>query len=130
MNIDTAFPSKYLRAADLGDVQPIVTIARVTVEAVGREQEQKPIVYFVGKSKGVVLNKTNSRAIAQIAGSSETDDWEGTQIQLYVATVEFSGESMEAIRVRAPKQAKAKPAPKPEPVEPVDDMAGEDNIPF
>jgi hypothetical protein len=127
VNIDNAFPSKYLRAADLGDAQPVVTIARVAVEAVGREQEQKPVVYFVDKAKGVVLNKTNSRAIAQIAGSSETDDWGGTQVQLYVATVEYSGESMEAIRIRAPKTT-AKPRPAPV-VAPPSDIPTDD-IPF
>lgn len=127
MNIDQSFPSKYLKASDIGDAQPVVQIARVTVEAVGREQEQKPIVYFVGKSKGVVLNKTNARAIAQIAGSNETDDWTGIAVQLYVAQVEFSGESMEAIRIRAPKQRAAAPvAPKPAPISEAD----EDSIPF
>lgn len=127
MNIDQSFPSKYLKASDIGDAQPVVQIARVTVEAVGREQEQKPILYFVGKSKGVVLNKTNARAIAQIAGSNETDDWTGITVQLYVAQVEFSGESMEAIRIRAPKQRAATPvAPKPAPISEADD----DSIPF
>lgn len=126
MNIDQSFPSRYLKASDIGDSAPVCIISRVTIEAVGRDQEQKPILYFANKTKGVVLNKTNARAVAQIAGSSETDDWAGVQVQLYVAQVEFSGESMEAIRIRAPKAAK--PQPKPQLVAPID--APEDDIPF
>jgi len=127
MDVNAAFPSKYLRAADLGDAQPVVTISRVVVEAVGRDQEQKPVVYFDGKAKGVVLNKTNARAIAAVVGSSETDDWQGWQVQLYVATVEFSGESMEAIRIRAPRQGRSTPPPPPPP--PASDVVDSD-IPF
>ena len=112
MNINSAFPSNYLKASDLGEAQPVVTIDRVTVEPVGRDKEMKPVVYFQGKTKGIVLNKTNSKKIAEIAESHETDDWAGVQIKLYATEVEFSGEQVEAIRIKAPKQtAKAKPKP-------------------
>jgi len=32
MNVNQAFPSKYLRPADVGDGQPVVTIERVEIE--------------------------------------------------------------------------------------------------
>ena len=111
MNINSAFPSNYLKASDLGEAQPVVTIDRVTVEPVGRDKEMKPVVYFQGKTNGIVLNKTNSKKIAEIAGSHETEDWTGVQIKLYATEVEFSGEQVEAIRIKSPKQAKAKPKP-------------------
>jgi hypothetical protein len=138
MNINAAFPSKYLKAADLGDAQPIVTISHIELEKMpGDKNETRPVVYFEGKSKGVVLNLTNSKAIASIAGTPETDDWAGIQVQLYVAEVSFKSEMVEAIRIRAPKRAaRTAPAvakPKP-PVEAESDFGGpdvdEDPLPF
>jgi hypothetical protein len=107
VNINQAFPSKYLKASDLEGNTVIVKIADVKVEAVGRDQDTKPVVYFEGKKKGLVLNKTNSNKIAQIAQSHETDEWVGVTIAIYPTEVEFSGESVEAIRVKAPKSAAA-----------------------
>jgi hypothetical protein len=101
MNIDQAFPSQYLKASDLAGNQPIVTIERVEFEPVGQKKEMKPILYFAGKDKGMVLNKTNAKNIANLVGSGETDEWVGFRIKLYSANVEFQGESVESIRVKA-----------------------------
>ncbi len=127
-NIHDAFPSKYLRASDLSGASPVVTIDRVDFEPVGQSREMKGVVYFVGKTKGLVLNKTNARKIEEIAGSPETDDWPATKVQLYQTEVEFQGETVETIRCRAPKSA-TKPKPKPVPAE---DENGVDSseIPF
>ena len=131
MNIDSAFPSAYLKASDLGTSAPVVTIDRVEVEPVGRDREMKPVVYFKGKEKGVVLNKTNSNMIATLTGSRDTDDWSGCQIRIYATTTEFGGETVECIRVKgaagAAKSAPQRPAPvAPEPVGTLDDS----DIPF
>ena len=107
MNINDAFPSNYLKASDLGEAQPVVTIDRVEVEAVGRGKEMKPVICFAGKTKGMVLNKTNSKKIAEIAGSNDTDDWHGVQVKLYATEVDFQGETVEAIRVKSPAKPKA-----------------------
>ena len=125
MNINDAFPSNYLKASDLGEAQPVVTIDRVEVEPVGRGKEMKPVIYFAGKQKGMVLNKTNSKKIAEIAASHDTDDWAGVQIKLFATEVDFQGETVEAIRVKSPQTAKVKP--KPAPVEAVDDL---EEVPF
>lgn len=127
MNINDAFPSNYLKASDLGEAQPVVTIDRVEVEAVGRGKEMKPVVYFAGKQKGMVLNKTNSKKIAEIAGSMDTDDWHGVQIKLYSTEVDFQGETVEAIRIKPPQAAKAKP--KPAPVV-SDELTEDETVPF
>lgn len=130
-NIDAVFPSHYLKASDLGDSQPVVTIDRLDIEPIGRQKEMKPVLYFVGKEKGLVLNKTNARKIADLAGSKDTEDWAGTRIKLYATEVEFQGEPMESIRVKAASngQTVTKPKPKPDPAgmtNPDDD----DPIPF
>lgn len=104
MNVEKAFPSKYLKASDLGTKDQTVTIARVELGTVGQQQEQKPIVYFEGKDKGLCLNKTNSRTIAEIAESWESDAWIGVVIVLFRTQVEFSGKTVEAIRVKTPKR--------------------------
>jgi len=123
MNIDSAFPSNYLKASDLGDNQPVVTIDRVEVEAVGRDKEMKPVLYFRGKEKGLVLNKTNGRKIAELLGSKDTEDWIGGQIRIYATETEFGGETVECIRI---KGAKAQPKPQPAPAVEMDD----ESIPF
>jgi hypothetical protein len=127
-NINDLYPSMYLKASDLGESQPVVTIDRVELEPVGRTKEMKPVVYFAGKQKGMVLNKTNSKKIAEITSSHDTDDWHGAQVRLFATEVDFQGETVEAIRVKAPAAAKAKPvAPPPAPeFAPLDDS----DIPF
>lgn len=131
-NIQDAFPSNYLKASDLKGAQPVVTIDRVEFEPVGRQKEMKPILYLVGKEKGIVLNKTNANNITGLAGTSETDEWRGVRIRLYATHVEFQGETVEAIRVKAapPQAAMARQAPPPPP--PVEDVAPltDDDIPF
>jgi hypothetical protein len=142
MNINDSFPSNYLKASDLGTTEPVVTIDRVEHEPVGRDREMKAVLYFQGKEKGVVLNKTNAKKITELLGSPETDEWSGFKIRLYATTTEFAGETVECIRVKAagvPKpNGKAKPAParrsQPQPVEESGDHAAveltDDDIPF
>lgn len=122
-NIQDAFPSKYLKASDLNGREPIVTIKGVKYEAVGRDKEMKAVVYFKGKDKGIVLNKTNATKITKIVGSSETDDWRGHQIKLYSTETEFGGETVECIRI---KPATAPPPPP----EPDDDRDSDDDEPL
>ena len=106
MKLSDAFPSKYLKATDLSGREPTVTIERITVEDLG--DETKPILYFVGHTKGLVLNVTNGRMLAMDYGD-EMDNWINARIQLYSERVAFQGRIVEAIRVRVP--ADAKPAP-------------------
>jgi hypothetical protein len=133
MNINQAFPSKYLKASDLGDQTVNVTISDIKIEQVGQDRDTKPVAYFQGKTKGLVLNKTNSRKIASIAGSPETDDWVGVQIAIFPTETEFAGESVECIRVKAAKGTRTVTAehhvPPSEP-EPKAAPVTDDDIPF
>jgi hypothetical protein len=99
MRISTAFPSEYLRAADLQGRRISVKIARVEMRDVG--EDTKPVVYFEGKEKGLPLNKTNSNTISAAYGD-ETDDWEGMEIVLYETMVEFQGQRKPGIRCLVP----------------------------
>ena len=143
MKIGSAFPSDYLKAADLQDRPANVTIKGVKIEEVGRDKDQKPVLYFQGKTKGMVLNKTNSRTIAKIVGSEETDDWSGVEVVIYPTETEFAGEMVDCIRIRANKAQPGKaPAtsplrkPTPPPIDPEGDPeadnfhADESDVPF
>ena len=135
MNINDAYPSKYLKTTDLPDEgsQP-VTIEKIILEEVGKDRETKPVIYFEEFSKALVCNKTNARTIARALSSEDFDDWIGRRIALYRTEVEFGGEMMEGIRVKAAKSP-TKPAEKPATpaavrtrvTEPAD---GDDGIPF
>jgi len=107
MNINDAFPSKYLKAADLPeDGAQQFTIEGVRMEEIGMDKDRKPVIYFEDDHKGLVCNKTNANTIAKVLGSQEFEDWIGKQISLYRCEVQFQGDMVEAIRVkvRTPKK--------------------------
>src|SRR5258708_1869484 len=101
-NLNDLFPSKWLKSYDLQGHEPVVTIDRIELEAMGRTREALPVVYFRGKAKGLKLNKTIATAIAAIAGSPDIARWPGTPLQLYATTATFGGQAFQVVRVRAP----------------------------
>jgi hypothetical protein len=106
MKITSAFSSKFLKASDIPEDRPVVVrIDRVEIEDVGGkgQQEHKPVLYFIGKEKGMVLNKTNSKVVANAYGD-ETDDWHGKSVQIYATEVEFQGDMVAALRLRIPNK--------------------------
>lgn len=107
MKISGAFPSRYLRAADLQGKQAAVVMSHVTMETIG--DDERPVLYFKGKDKGLVLNKTNANTIADMFGD-DTQDWRDGEILLFETSVEFQGKIMAGIRCRIPPR---KPEPKP-----------------
>lgn len=121
-NINEAFPSKYLKASDLQGRQVTVKMDRAQYENIG--DDRKLVLYFQGKEKGMVLNKTNANNIGHLYGD-DTDNWNGEEITLFEASVDFQGRTVPAIRVKGPQ--KAKPAA-PKQAAPADDM--NDAVPF
>lgn len=108
--------SAYLKKEDIGDRRVAVTIESVDLETVGQgqEQEEKYVLRFVGKSKGMVLNKTNAETISEILGDDEMDNWAGHKITLYVDKhVMMAGKKVGGIRVMAYQPPKPVPGPKP-----------------
>lgn len=112
MNINDTFPSKYLKATDLQGREVTVAIRSVVVEKIG--DDTRPVLYFMNKEKGMVLNKTNSMNIALVYGP-ETDGWIGHSVTLFAAWVDYQGKQVQGLRVRAAQAAYA-PAPIPAPV--------------
>lgn len=100
MKISDAFPSKYLKADDLGNARVPLTIKMVVIEDIA-DKEYKPVMHFMGKDKGMVLNKTNAGLCAAVWGD-ETDMWQGKQLDLYAQPVMFQGRQVMGLAL-APK---------------------------
>ena len=124
MDARTAFPCKYLKAADIEGKGPItLTIDRYDMEEMpGDEREIKPVIYFQGAKKGLVLNITNNNEAIDSFGY-ETDSWCGQQITLSHGKTDFRGKRVGTIILTAVASA---PVPEPVPHESVSD----DQIPF
>lgn len=122
--IGNIFGGDYLKAEHLGDRPVTVTIESVKVKSF--DEGDKLIMSFVGKDKSLVVNRTNANIVAEVLGSTDTDDWEGKRITLVVRKVDFQGKRVPAIRVSdeppksnqatKPSQQAAPPEPEPDPV--------------
>ena len=114
MDINQAFPSKYLKASDLEGQRATVTISSATQEELGGDL--KVILYFQGKEKGMVLNKTNAYTISAMYGPI-TENWIGRQIEIFATMVTFQGQPVPALRVAPPMQQQTpqQPVQQPQP---------------
>jgi hypothetical protein len=114
-----------LKASDLQGRQVRVQIASCALEELG-DDEVKPVLRFVGKEAGLVLNVTNAGTIAAALGD-ETEGWIGRQLLLYVSETDLRGKRVPCIRVRV--EAGGPPVHQPPPPPPVLDDEPDD-IPF
>jgi hypothetical protein len=99
--------SPYFRAEDL-QTEKKFRIKEVTAEEVGEKKEQKAVVWFKNDKRGLVLNKTNNRAIRGAFGD-DMDGWKEKIIIVVPTMTDFRGKLVPALRVRipSPKQATA-----------------------
>ena len=112
MHIDSLYPSRFLRCADLNGRPMRVTIEGLKTEDIGGES--KVVLSFTNGTKALILNKTNGKAIAKAIGT-ETSAWRGKAIVLVPAQVDFRGDIVDAIRIRAasPQESSRRPAKRP-----------------
>ena len=105
MNIDQAFPSKYLKSDDIS--RPIkVFIAGVSMEEIA-DGETKPVLHFRPNQNlpnhehpAMVLNLTNSDMIKATYGS-DTDAWVGHEVGLWVdPNVRFGNKTVKGLRIK------------------------------
>ena len=110
---------KYLKGAELGKAAVRVVIQRVTEERMTKdddaEGDEKMVLYFVGKDKGVVLSaKTNIEMVAYICGTYDTQQWTGHEVEMFFdPTVSFGGKRVGGIRFRAPTARNTSPDTRP-----------------
>lgn len=105
MKINQMFPSKYMSGDDLGGKPWSFKITSVRLEEMHNKQTnsktKKPVVYFTGPKKGLILNRTIAEQIAQATGQDDTDNWPGEVVTIYPTTVNAFGADHIVIRVRA-----------------------------
>ena len=101
----TLFDRDYIGHFDLPAGRDVVVkISRVVagqLTAQGGRKSKKPIIYFEGKEKGMIANKTNSKTIAALYGNM-VESWVGKEIALYVSTTRSpeGGDDVPCIRIR------------------------------
>ena len=117
MDINSAFPSNYVKSSDIGTNRVPLVMDRVVIETLKSERgdEKKPVLYFMDRQKGLVLNTTNANTI-QAAYTNQTDAWRGKPVILYVTQVQFGGRMVDGLRIEipagvAPQQSELDPPP-------------------
>ena len=109
MNVNDLYPSKYVKSDDLGNQRLTLQVAAIKLEEVAENEPAKPVMYFNGKDKGMVLNKTNALLCSHVWGG-ETDQWTGQWLDLFVEPKMFQGKVVNGLSV-APKLPNSQSAP-------------------
>ena len=99
MKVSEEFPSQYIKASDLGGREIRVTMQNVDRELIG--SDKKLVLYFKGKQKGLVLNKTNAGTIGDAYGD-DTEDWYDQPLILFSVKTDYQGKVVDATRCRVP----------------------------
>ena len=124
MNLNDFRNSTYLTQRDINNLPPQerrVIVDHVEAQKVGEDKYLKLVTYFSSLGKGLVTNITNGEVLAEISGSTDTDDWHGAHVEIYVdPNVGFGGKRTGGIRLR--------PIPTKEPQSVEEDF--DDGIPF
>lgn len=108
-------PSKYLKQSDV-EPPKLVTIAGVAQESFDDRGTKKTkwAMSFRELDKPLLLNKTNINRTVKATGTDDVAGWTGKKIVLYFdPDVEFGGDIVGGIRIRAARNQAAS-----EPVEP------------
>ena len=112
MKKSDALPGSYLRQEDIAEPM-LVTIERVALEMLESERgkDNKPIMYFTELGRGLVVNATNWDTCEDGLQESDSDNWLGRKVVLYVdPTVTFGSKRVGGIRIRMPKNQGQAPA--------------------
>jgi hypothetical protein len=124
MKVSEIYSTRWIKVEQLPPEGKELTIARVGMEEIGREKEEKPVCAFAEIESRLVLNPTNLRKIAELTGKDDTDDWPGVKIRLVRVEVPFGPDMVAAIRVEAcgkaplqtPQKLVRRTLPKPAPL--------------
>lgn len=99
--LNEAFPGNWLKTEDLRGQEVPVVIASAGIEAVGKDR--KLVLFFRGKTKGMICNKTNAQRIALVYGD-DTNAWINQPVTLYAEMVDFQGKATWGLRVKIQRQ--------------------------
>jgi hypothetical protein len=128
MDMTKIFPSQWFSASDFDAVGTEMTIGNVMMQQVGAEF--KPVVYFNGQEKGMVLNPTNNKLMCSMPHlGGESKEWTGKKVILFSFTAMFNGQPQQRLGVRAPDGRATVAAPSPVPNRSLKDEMN-DEVPF
>ena len=72
--------------------KPFVDVVdRVEVLEVEEGKKPKPVLFLKHLERGIVLNATRYDAMAEIAGSRDTDDWTGYEVEVRKGKTNYAG---------------------------------------
>ena len=130
-SVNDYFPSPYVSAKDI--VHPVtVTIDRWEehefLDKKTGDLRKQPVLFFAGKDKGLVLNKTNAFTIANWWGL-QFDSWIGKQLILDTHETNF-GPGITVGRVAEPGPPVTKPPAQDGPKPAHDPITDSESIPF
>ncbi len=100
MNINEAFPSPYIAAADLPEEGLAVTFQAVEMEFFEEDKKAKAVIHFREFNKPMLLNKTNKNTIVELMSTPETNAWIGQRVTIYPTECDYKGDRVACIRVR------------------------------
>lgn len=108
----TIKPTPHLAACDLDGKDVEFVITHVSVQEVEGEAGRKDTCAVAALScsgkpckKTLVLNATNSKALAKITGSHQIESWVNVPITVYPTTTKLKREIVDCIRIRLNKDA-------------------------
>jgi len=94
----------YLGAYSLEAGQDIVltigTVKKEMITGTGGKKEECIVCHWQENQKPMILNVTNCKTIAKIAGTPYIEKWSGVRIQIGQEMTKFGGELVECLRVR------------------------------
>lgn len=96
---DDFFPSRFMKAADVDEEKPVLTVMDVNYEPIGEDNEMKLILAFQEVTKELVLNRTNASNLEEMYGKVP-NNWIGKRVEMYTTFVDFKGKSVEAVRIK------------------------------
>ena len=98
MRAKEAFPSTYLKSADVKERPRVAVISHIEREKVGKGQdaEEKYVLHFED-GKPMVLNRTNWDTLEEAFGDS--DNWGGHKVKIKCARTKFQGKAVDGIRL-------------------------------
>lgn len=113
MDANELIESKYVKASNLKGKPQTVTIREFAQEEIGQDKQLKGVLYFEGKEKGLVLNKTKITELMTMFGA-ETDGWIGQKITLSPGRTQYQGKMVDTIYVEGVTKQLRKPDPEPD----------------
>jgi hypothetical protein len=95
------YPSRFLKVDDLKGRKVALTISRCTPEEIGQgaDKKTKLVAYFREIPKGLVVNRTNAEAMAELIGNDDEQAWPGHRIVLVPSRTQYQGKRVACIRV-------------------------------